>query len=467
MPQILCPLYRAAKQFGSDAAIISEHGTISFRQLYEIVEVTTQNLLKCRIKNGSRVAIMSPSCPEYLIVLLALWRLKAIGCPLSSRYPPALVKKLLRSIRYDILLRQSDLKRLAGSGSAGKAPKPHYFNPDFPATIMFTSGTTAIPKSVLHTYENHYFNAKGSNKNIPLHKGDRWLLSLPLYHVAGTGIIFRCLLAGAAVVIPPAKLSLSAALLKYRISHLSLVSTQLQKFLDNPTHSRQLKRLRAILLGGSFISPHLIQKAITFKLPIYKSYGLTEAASQVTTTRKNERADRLLTAGRILKYRELRIGHNGEIQVKGEVLFKGYLGQKRNAALTRDGWFKTGDTGYLTRDGYLVVTGRKDTMFISGGENIFPEEIEKTLLTDKRIVNAAVVPVTDPLFGSRPAAFIKFATNQSVPAPILQKILLRQLPKFKIPDRFYAWPKQLSQNTLKFNRQQLNAVLQKNPVALK
>jgi o-succinylbenzoate---CoA ligase len=174
-------------------------------------------------------------------------------------------------------------------------------------------------------------------------------------------------------------------------------------------------------------------------------------ASQVATGKAGE-------CVKVLPRRELMISAEGEILVKGETLFKGYIQPGRlHLPLDAQGWFKTGDLGKLEND-CLTVKGRRDNMFISGGENIQPEEIEKVILSLKGVAQATVVPQDDAEFGQRPVAFIKFAES-----PLTSDALARHcaqfLPKFKIPIAFYPWPADLMDKGVKISRQDLQVKL--------
>ncbi|MCP4156081.1 MAG: AMP-binding protein, partial [bacterium] len=347
---------------------------------------------------------------EFVAALLALWRLKATAIPLSFRLPNYYINKILKKTNASFLVSNPNSNTASNptantydiennlswkdfpTAPTGKstnishesAPKilPVPMEPESEATVILTSGSTGSEKAALHTYGNHFYNALGSNENITLEPGDRWLLSLPLFHVGGLGILFRCFLAGAAVVIPEKSAPLSLSLTKHKITHASMVSTQLVTLMENKITKSHLK---ALLLGGSAFPEALIRKALSLNLPIYTTYGLSEMASQVTTTSKNDTAPtpppgRLTSSGKILNFRTIKI-ENNEILVKGKTLFKGYLEKDSiSIPLTKDGWFGTGDLGAIDAYGYLRVSGRKDNMFISGGENIMPEEIEALLL---------------------------------------------------------------------------------------
>lgn len=301
------------------------------------------------------------------------------------------------------------------------------------ATVLFTSGSTARPKAVVHDLNAHLMSARGSNDNIRLGAGDRWLVSLPLYHVGGLAILFRCREAGAEAVLRDPERTFDEQITRDGITHLSLVPTQLQRLLDG---GADLSSLNAILLGGAVIPPNLIERALAAGLPLHTTYGMTETASQVTTTRPGADLAELATAGSILAHRELSFAGE-QILVRGPVRFLGYVGGGR---LDPDAWFETGDTGYLDELGRLCVTGRLDNQFISGGENIHPEPIERALLACSGVHRAVVVPRNDPTYGKRPVAFVD-ATSFTPEDWTTQ--LQATLPGFKVPDAFFPWPTDL------------------------
>lgn len=411
-------------------AIIYRSRKISYQVYDQFINTAIARLKSLGIKKGDRVAICSPNSVEYLILLPALWRIGAISCPMSTRIPrPALLKQL-KKINCRTLVSPKKIVSLTATPLTPKSsPIPH----NQKVTILFTSGSTSDPKAVVHTYGQHYYNAKGSNENIAVRPGDGWLLSLPLYHVSGLGIFFRVIVGGGAVVVPEEKENLISAIKNNPVTHVSLVTTQLHRLMRDPQNIPILRKLKAILLGGSAIPPELIKAALKHKLPIYVTYGLTETASQVATSAKPG------SAAKILKYRHVKIADDGEILVKGKTLFSGYAQGEKIIRPFKNGWFATGDVGKLEK-GCLTVTGRKDNMFVSGGENIYPEEIEKELLGLPSVTQAIVVPQTDPEFGQRPVAFIKGKAQLSKIVSTLE----RNLPHFKIPRKFYPWPAEVS-----------------------
>jgi O-succinylbenzoic acid--CoA ligase len=321
------------------------------------------------------------------------------------------------------------------------------------AAVIATSGSTADPKPVLLTLGNLYYNALGSNQNIPVAEGDSWLLSLPLYHVGGLGIVFRSLLAHAATAIPENTMPLRESILACRPSHLSLVHTQLYRLMKDDSILSSLTSTKGILLGGSAFPSTLITAALDTRLKIHTSYGLSEMASQVTTTGQAASRTELTTSGKILPYRELSISTEGEIMVKGPTRFKGYLGGSGlEKPFDGNGWYATGDLGRFDNDNNLLVIGRLDNQFISGGENIHPEEIEAAFYKIPGVEEVIVVPVDDPEFGQRPVAFVKQTGTAEIDEGKLKVSLSDFLPKFKLPIACYSWPSELAKSRLKLSR---------------
>lgn len=304
------------------------------------------------------------------------------------------------------------------------------------AVILFTSGSTKQPKAVAHSLRTLFASAKASNHNISISKEDRWLQSLALWHIGGLAIAFRTLIANAEWIPRNKDLSLGEQIERDNITHLSVVSTQLYRLLHEK--NRDLTSLKAVLVGGGPIPNKLIEKAN--RLPVHTTYGMTELGSQLCTTPPNAHNETLKTAGYPLQGWTLTITQSGEICVRGEPLFLGYL---RNGILENptdeDGYFHTGDQGRLDSMGRLIVLGRCDQMFISGGENIHPEEIERCLCDIPNIEAALVLAIDHEEYGKRPVALIKGCVSLSV----ITAHLNAHLPRFKHPDQFRLWPREL------------------------
>ena len=467
----------AARAYPSEPALISGGVIVDYSAYLRLVNKTADVLKGKGVHNEYKLAVLSNPSIEYTVLLMAILRSGIVAVPVSTRLPREAVITHLVSINCDTLIVSKEFsniktksavaahpieefvsayKELDGSDKARCNSKviPVQLPFERDATIFFTSGSSGMPKAVLHMYANHIYSALGANENILFEPGDRWLLSLPLYHIGGFAVLIRAALGGGAVVITSQKMNLASALEEYAATHVSLVSTQLCRLLENEKAVEILKKMKAIVLGGGFFSPSLIKKALEYNLPIVTSYGSTETASQVTATGVYEKSDKYFTAGRPLPYREVSVSPDGEILVRGKTLCKGYVKDSTVVSPSdKDGWFHTGDLGYFDSDGYLIVTGRKDLMFISGGENIYPEAIESVLNEYPGIKNAIVIPVPDEEFSARPAAFVQLETDKPLNSESISAFLSKRIPSFMIPDFFWRMPEELCrQSVLKYDR---------------
>ena len=486
MNAITCPVFAGARRHPQAAALVTPQRTWSYRELDAAIAGTAVQLRQTGLRRGDKLAVHLPNDWRYPVVLFALLRLGALAVLTNLRLPPATLAAQLRTAGARRILAGGKLKlpgirqlnldlgelgfrsragvlpdgagvaglenpahenrSLACAASVGGAFQPRELSKhnaaaqkssqiqlNTPAVVLFTSASSGAAKAVVLTFGNLYYNALGSHRNISLRRGDRWLLSLPLYHVSGLGVLFRAWLAGAAVVIPASGDALESA------SHVSLVPTQLRRLLETPTGTQWLRGLKAVLVGGAATEPSLLAAARAAGIRVLPTYGMTELASQVCTLPPDAPRSKWFTAGRVLPFRELKVDAAGEINVRGRTRFFGYLVQGRLQRLAPECWFGTGDLGTVDADGYLTVHGRKDSMFISGGENIQPAEIEQALLALPGVVAAVVVPQADPEFGARPVAFVRHA--QPVSGKKLRAQLLKKLPAYKVPVEFLPWPK--------------------------
>ncbi|HEY9840173.1 MAG TPA: AMP-binding protein, partial [Candidatus Obscuribacterales bacterium] len=429
------------------------------------------------------VGLIGPNAPEYLLALLGIWYCAGIVLPLNPRLPELQLELALRRGGARWCLggppgrRFLDWDELPGQGTQG-AEDRLAFNPDSCFSLLLTSGSSEGPKLVYHDYGPHHSSALSLFQRFPLGPGDRWLLALPLFHVGGLAIVVRCMLSGATLVLPEPGQDLAEALVALRPSHLSLVATQLQRLLAQPEAIPVLQAAKFILLGGSAIPRSLLERAVALGLPVHTSYGSTETSSLVSCTPDGADLETLLTAGFPLPDQRLRIAADGEIQInsyltvcegyfeseasldelcrpytmpEAQVCWRGRLPSsvfshsyhfERQLSADRDpethmAWYQTRDRGFFDEAGRLHVIGRLDNLFISGGENIQPEEIEAALLSLAGITQAIVVPVADQEYGQRPVAFVETASWQ----PEAWRAQLRALlPSYKLPDAFYPWP---------------------------
>ncbi|VAX37111.1 O-succinylbenzoic acid--CoA ligase [hydrothermal vent metagenome] len=430
-------------QCPTQIAIIDQEQSLSYAQLNAYVNSAVNHFQNMGIQKNDTISILSENTTSYLITLCALWRMGAVVCLLNVRLPDKIIEAQTKYIQSKYLLKSKNIDYK--NYTLHENNPCNTFSINQIATILFTSGSTGIPKAAVHTFANHCFSAKNSNINIPIKRGDRWLLSLPLYHVGGLSIFFRILLGQGTVVIPKNKNDIGSLIVLHKITHISLVPTQLQKLLQENINITSLKM---VLLGSGPISENLLNEARKKSWPIYKTYGMTEMSSQIATAHKK------FAEAKIFSGNKVKISKKGEVLIKGNTLFKGYL-QKNNKidrSIDSEGWFATGDLGSITKDGFLNISGRKDNMFISGGENIQPEEIEKYLCQIDGIQNAIVIAAADKKFGFRPKAFVQLEKKSKLKTKDIIYHLSTHLPKFKCPDKFFLWPKKMTNKSIKIKR---------------
>ncbi|MGV2990186.1 o-succinylbenzoate--CoA ligase [Vibrio sp. E150_011] len=317
------------------------------------------------------------------------------------------------------------------------------------ASIIFTSGSTGKPKAVVHTIEQHLASATGLLERFAFSPSDRWLLSLPMFHVSGLAIVWRWLSTGAQLKVGGGQFCEDIS----DVSHASLVVTQLKRIIDQ----RLPNQLKRVLLGGSHISNDLIQSARELGIDMWMGYGMTETASTVTAKQANEDA----SSGIPLPHREVKL-IDGHIWVKGSVLSSGYYQQGNILPLALvDCWFDTKDLGRWSAAQELQVIGRADNLFISGGENIHCEEIEAVLNARPEVVQSIVVPVRSDDYGARPVAVVQ-RVNDQVKLKNDQldiDLTTTSLAKFKHPVAYYDMPESLLSSGIKVSRAQVKSWL--------
>lgn len=386
-----------------------------------------------------RVTVRADVSPALVVLVLACLRSGRTLVPLSTRWPTDAVRGAVERLELSAPLESDELEGLTRPG--GHEPEaPASIGEEVrlrqPFTIVHTSGSTGTPKPVLHSVGNHVWSARGVVRALDLRADDRWLLDLPLYHVGGLGVVLRCALTGAALAVPEAGTATAEAVRQLAPTHASLVATQLRRLLRDAADA-ELASLRAVLLGGSAIATDLLDEASRRGLPVATSYGMTEMTSTVTATPPGADRATLGTSGSLLPYRALRIAEDGEIEVSGRTRFVGYA--TAVGFEPAPPWHPTGDLGDLDGYGHLVVTGRKDLQFVSGGENVQPETIEAALLRLPAVAEAVVVPVPDREFGARPVAFVRPSADHTLDADALAAALRQHVAGFMVPAAFHAW----------------------------
>jgi O-succinylbenzoic acid--CoA ligase len=373
-------------------------------------------------RRDSGVVIELPAGLDHVVLLHALMLLGAVAYPLNIRLAAGERRAELRLAGAALVVSEPDH---LGTTEAD-LPLLREHDLDAIHCRILTSGTSGQPRAVGLTYGNHLWSAVGSAFNLGVDPGDRWLCCLPLYHVGGLSIVMRSVIYGTGAVIHDGFETdrVADSLERDGITLLSLVPTQLQRLLDARV---DLSGPRAILVGGGPVPLEVIEEGSARGAVVVQTYGLTEAASQVTTLAPADARRKLGSAGRPLLTTHLRIQH-GEILVQGPTVAPGCADE--------DGWLHTGDLGRIDEEGFLYVEDRLGDVIVSGGENVVPAEVEQVLLRHPAVADAAVVGRSDPEWQEAVAAVVVVEDGRRVSAEELRAHCAKHLAAFKVPKRF-------------------------------
>ena len=431
-------------KFSHKIALRTAQGDVfNWAQVAEKVNQVISFLQNKGVNPESAVAFVGKNTENILFLYLATIQLGAKILGINPAFPQEKITELCDVHHIDFCFYDEDLRDFPKADVV--IQKADFFRS---ATMTLTSGSTGLPKAVVHNVQAHLDNAKGVCELMKFDSVHSWLLSLPLYHVSGQGIVWRWLSCGAELHFP--KTDFYASLLE--ATHVSLVPTQLQRLLDylqeNPSISFAT---RHILLGGAHIPTELTQKMVKYGVETYSGYGMTEMASTVFAKQSDEKQG----VGQPLLGREYRLVDD-EVWLKGAGLAMGYWKERQIVPLTNSkDWLQTKDKGIL-QAGELVIIGRLDNMFISGGENIQPEEIEKVIAQSDLVKQVFVLPKHDEEFGHRPVAIVEFHTSFNESAVESLNVFLQgRLERFKQPIAYYELPTNLIQGAIKISRKAL------------
>lgn len=289
-------------------------------------------------------------------------------------------------------------------------------------TVLFTSGTTGPAKAVRLTAANWEAAAAASAAHLGHEAEDVWLAAMPLHHVGGLSILYRTVQAGATMRwLPRFEVEPVVAALRGDVTIASVVPTMLRRILDHD--ARPYHGLKAVLVGGGPIPTGLLEEAHDRGIPALPTYGMTETCAQVATLRPGSPPRR---AAHPLPGVEVRIGTDDRIELRGAQISPGYADEDDRAP---GEWFTTPDRGELHPDGALTVLGRADDVVVTGGENVYPGEVEAVLLSHPGVEAAAVTGVPDPEWGAKLVA----GYQGSVTEPELLKWLSERLARYQVP----------------------------------
>ncbi|AJF69786.1 FadD3 family acyl-CoA ligase [Streptomyces vietnamensis] len=474
----------AAERYGEREAVVDGRVRVTYAELGARVERAAAACLATGMRGGDRVAIWAPNTLDWIVSALGAVTAGAVLVPLNTRFKGTEAADVLRRSRARLLfvtgtflgtsyvasLRRSgielpDLERVvvlgdtapdepgwttwksflaAGDGipAARVRARADGIDPDAPSDIIYTSGTTGRPKGAVISHAQSLRCFAIWSELAGLTEGDRYLVVNPFFHTFGykAGIL-ACLMRGA-VIVPQSVFTVDTVLANIaaeRITVLPGPPTLHQSLLDHPARAgHELSTLRLVVTGAAVVPLRLVERLRTELgvATVLTAYGLSEASGIVTMCRRDDPDETIATtSGRPIPGTELRLSDSGEVLVRGHNVMRGYFEDEEAtaAAIDADGWLHTGDIGVLDEAGNLRITDRLKDMFIVGGFNAYPAEIEQRLGLHPDIADVAVIGIPDPRLGEVGKAFAVRRPGSTLTADDVIAWSRREMANYKVP----------------------------------
>ncbi|MDX2954265.1 acyl-CoA synthetase [Streptomyces caniscabiei] len=482
---------RNARHQGASVVIRYPGGDLTYAELDDRAARLATVLARGGVGDGDRVAHFGPNSSSFLVVLLAAHRLGAVFVPVNFRLEAAELEAVLvrsgatalvceeghragvdeirdRTALTRFLLVDDDPEAPTG-GAAGWEPWAPLLadapptasvvakTADDPAILMFTSGTTGTPKGVLLTHGNVWWNGVNVDLRLDTRRGDVTYAAAPLFHI-GTlnSFVLRTLVRGGTVVVsrgfdPGRCLD---DLVTHRVNSMFGVPQMFAAMAREPgMFDRDLSRLRSIVVAGAPVPPSLIELYARHGVLLQQAWGLTETAPFATHLPVERTLEKIGSAGIAMPFTEVRVvdvvsnaplgpGEPGEVVVRGPNVTAGYWNDPgaTRAAFDDEGWFHSGDVGHLDEDGCLHIVDRLKDMIISGGENVYPAEVERVLAAMPGVVDVAVVGIPDEEWGETVQAVMSLDGTSEITLEAVHAYAAGRLARYKLPTRLTVVP---------------------------
>ncbi|MDU9414910.1 FadD3 family acyl-CoA ligase [Pseudomonas sp. zfem005] len=488
IPQLLAA---AAVRYDQAPAIEDDGTRLSYQQLDQLRRRAACALLALEVGHGERVAIWAPNIHEWIIAAIALQSVGAVLVPLNTRmkgaeagyilresgasllfvigeflgtdYPALLAGEHLPALRRRVCLRGAaegclEWEAFLALGEAVSAAalerREAQVDGESLSDLLFTSGTTGKPKGVMSAHGQNLRIVRDWSAMVGLRPGDRYLIVNPFFHSFGYKAGWLAALMGGCCILPQQVFDVPVMLeriAREKVSVLPGPPTLYQSILGFPGRERyDLSSLRVAVTGAASVPVEMVRRMASelgFET-IVTAYGLTEACGFVTICRPGDAPEVIATtSGRAFPDVEVRCvdaaghpvppGQPGELLVRGYNLMKGYFNnpEATGEAIDAEGWLHTGDIGVLDEQGYLRITDRIKDMFITGGFNVYPAEIEQVILTYPGVAQAAVIGVPDERLGEVAMAFLLPAGGQSLDTDAFLAWCREHMANYKVPRR--------------------------------
>ncbi len=490
-------LYQRAQRTPQRTALVFEGNSWTYAELQQRIDRLAAALRAGGVCHGDRVGFLGLNQPAFLETLFAAARLGAVFVPLNFRLAGPELDYIINDAGVHTLVVDAPHRPVI-DGIRAQLPCRRYLSADQPADgwpdmasllaaheplasgepvaedevalIMYTSGTTGRPKGAMLTHGNIWWNNTNGLLTIDLLEDDVSLVVAPLFHIGGLNVttLVTWQKGGCLVLhrgFDPQRFLEDAA--KYRVTTTFAVPAMLLFVSQHPAFaSADLSSLRTIVCGGAPVPEPLMRLYEKRGVPINQGYGLTETAPMVTFLSPEWGLKKIGSAGRTPPFCEVRIaaadgriltgpGAKGEVLTRGPNIMKGYWNKPdaTAAAIDAEGWFHTGDIGYLDADGFLFIADRLKDMVISGGENVYPAEVESVLYEHPAVAEVAVIGLPDPDWGEAVVAVVACKSGASVELEALRAFAEGRLAHYKLPSRLEfvtALPRNPAGKVLKF-----------------
>jgi fatty-acyl-CoA synthase len=460
-------------------AITFEGTTINYGEFQDRIDRTATVLRDCGVREGDRVGYLGFNHPALLETLFAAARLGAIFVPLNFRLTSSELEfiindagcrtivadsdhtEILDSVRDSLCIRHwlsietdsanwTDL--IAARESAAPIGATPFIDSESVAVIMYTSGTTGLPKGSMLTHANIWWNNSNMTNTVDLLEDDVSLVFAPLFHIGGLNVITLVSMQRGAEIVIHRHFDPDRALEdipKYGVTTIFGVPAMFLFISQVPAFGNaDLTSVRLLVCGGAPVPEPLMKVYASRGIPISQGYGLTETSPSVAFLTNEFGITKIGSAGKSPLFSELKLvddagntisdpGTIGEICAQGPNIMKGYWNRPEATAeaIDENGWFHTGDVGYLDNEGFLYITDRIKDMVISGGENVYPAEVENALYEHPSIVEVAVVGLPDERWGEAVTAVVVMKDGEQLELDELREFADDKLARYKLPTR--------------------------------
>jgi o-succinylbenzoate---CoA ligase len=437
--------------FNSDSpAVLTASHIYSYKEIGGLINSAAEEFRKSGIKEGEITGMLLKNSLQFIITIFALWKIEAVPAPLNLRLSVSEIDEILDDSNIKSVISDKDHSDKVSDKyrcilidvealENDKAQSNYDIEIASGGLIIFTSGSSGKPKGVI--LSSNAIKSSIENSNTVLNQGsdERWLASLPFYHIGGMMIILRSFFFGAAVILPESlrQEDMEYAIENHRPTLASFVSTQLIRFIEKGIKPNP--ELKNVLVGGGMLEQSLIQTSINEGWKVSPVYGLTETASFVAYLNHDDVKNHTGSSGKSVPPNSIEIIYGsgeegdtgGEIVIQSPSLFSGYLNNpEETSRRLSSGKYFTGDYGFLDNNGYLYITSRRTDLIVSGGENIDPFEVEEVIKTFPGITDVCVFGKEDPAWGEIVNALI---VSDNINSDELTKYLKERIASYKVP----------------------------------